>query len=201
MPKGQMHRYTDEQKQFLRDNVKNCSYHELTEAFNKKFGLNFSRDRISCRLSKWGLANGRNTQFKKGQTPANKGSKGLMKPNRTSYKKGNVPHTKVPVGTEVLMKTGRTAGYTKVKVAEPNKWKMKHIIVWETEHGEVPDGHCIIFADRNKSNFNLDNLLLVSRAELVRMNQNGYIYNNAELTKIGHTMAKIDTHIGKVQRR
>ena len=194
---GIHHRYTDEQKQFLRENVKSCSYLELTDAFNKKFGLDFSRDRMSTALSRLGLRNYRNAQFPKGHIPANKGVKGVHYSPATEFKKGHVPLNYVPVGTEVLMKKGRVAGYTKVKVADPNKWRMKHVIVWEAAHGEIPKGHCVIFADRDKTNFSLDNLLLVTRVELARMNQNGYISTNADLTKIGHTMAKLDTEIGK----
>jgi hypothetical protein len=37
---------------------------------------------------------GNSGSFKKGFTPFNKGTKGLMKPNKTSFKKGIIPHNK-----------------------------------------------------------------------------------------------------------
>jgi len=50
----------------------------------------------------------------------------------------------------------------------------------------------VIFADGNKANFNISNLLLVSDAELGTMNKNGLIYKGFEEgTKCGLTIAKI----------
>ena len=201
MPKGQMHMYTDEQKKFLLDNVMDCSYHELTAAFNKKFDLNFSRDRISSALGRMGLRNGRDTHFQKGQIPFNKGNKGVRMSPATEFKKGQIPVNYRPIGSERIGKSRSNLGYTEVKVADPNKWRMKHVIVWEAEHGAVPKGHCVIFADSDKTNFSIDNLLLVTRAELARMNQKGYIFTNAELTKSGHIMAKLETVIGQRKRK
>ena len=52
-------------------------------------------------------------------------------------------------GTEVMT----TDGYLKIKIAEPNVWRFKHIIEWEKYHGEVPEGMLISFKDGDGSGF------------------------------------------------
>lgn len=56
-------------------------------------------------------------------------------------------------------------GYVEVKVAEPNKWRLKHRFVWEEAHGPIPPGHNIQFRDGNRQNLSLGNLYMISRAE------------------------------------
>ena len=55
----------------------------------------------------------------------------------------------------------------------------------------------IIFADGNKKNFNIENLILVSRKELAVLNKNNLIKNDIELTNIGVTIAKVKIAIAK----
>jgi hypothetical protein len=78
-----------------------------------------------------------------------------------------------------------------VKVAEHTKPKPKQRLIWEAANGQIPKDHAVLFADRNKSNMNLDNLLLVSRRELAVMNKKNLIFSDAEKTKCGLLIAKI----------
>ena len=50
--------------------------------------------RKKCGLINIGKHRSPNTEFKKGFTPWNKGTKGIMKPNSTSFKKGQIPWNK-----------------------------------------------------------------------------------------------------------
>jgi hypothetical protein len=52
-------------------------------------------------------------------------------------------------------------------------------------------GYNLIFADGNKQNLDLDNLILVSDAELFIINQKGLYKKNKELTKTGVIVAKV----------
>lgn len=49
----------------------------------------------------------------------------------------------------------------------------------------------IIFADGDKLNMSLDNLLLVSWRDLVVMNKRGLITKDADVTKTGVTLASV----------
>ena len=71
-------------------------------------------------------------------------------------------------------------------------------MVWEQNNGPIPDGYVVIFADRDKSNFDINNLVLVSRSELLVMNRNNLILDDRELTKTGVMLAKV---IDKTNKR
>lgn len=83
-------------------------------------------------------------------------------------------------------------GYELVKTG-PNKsdWKYKHVMIWEAANGKAPKGHCVIFADGNRQNFALENLLLVSRAEAAHMNKCGLRSADPDVTRLGLAMAKM----------
>lgn len=61
-------------------------------------------------------------------------------------------------------------------------------------------GHKVIFADRNKRNFDLDNLILVTDSEALIMNTNKLIYEDAELTKTGTLVAKVIDKTNKLKK-
>lgn len=108
------------------------------------------------------------SRFKKGRVPENKGKKMppevYAKVSRTMFKKGNRTHNYKPVGSERV----NVGGYVEVKVADPNKWRMKHRVIWEEAHGPIPRGHNVQFRDGNSQNLSLDNLYLISRADQLR---------------------------------
>lgn len=74
-------------------------------------------------------------------------------------------------------------------------------MIWEEINGPVPDGHVIIFGDSDKQNFDIHNLLLISRKQLVRMNQNHLITDNVELTKTGIILADLYSKIGERKKK
>ncbi len=108
------------------------------------------------------------TRFGKGHVPANKGKRMpedvYAKVAPTMFRKGNVPRNHRPVGSERV----NADGYVEVKVAEPNKWRMKHRVVWEEANGPIPEGYNIQFRNRNRQDVRIENLYLISRAEQLR---------------------------------
>ena len=65
-----------------------------------------------------------------------------------------------------------------------------HRRIWEKNHGSIPKGHIVIFADSNRENYEIENLLLVSYREMAVMRQNGLLFDTIEKTKLGHVIAK-----------
>ena len=190
------HYYSEEEDNFLIDNVKGISLKELREQFNKKFGYNLSESAIANRKNKLGLSSGiKGGQFQKGSVPFNKGKKqkdymskeAINKTKNTRFKKGNIPHNHRPLGSE------RTTieGYIEVKVAEPNKWKTKAVVIYEEKYGKIPKGHKVIYLDGNRQNLDVSNLKVISNAEELIMNSNNLRYSNKELTESGCLVAKI----------
>lgn len=190
------HKYTEEQKSFLKENCSGTSYSELTDIFNNEFNLDLSLTKIQGAMKRYGLKNGLDRRFKKGDIPFNKGKKGIRVSPGTEFKKGHIPKNYLPVGSERITKDG----YLEVKIKKPNVWKLKHRIVWEKENGPVPKGFVVIFSDQDKTNISIDNLLVVSRRELAVMNHEKLIYDNSDLTKTGKNIASLKIKINDVIR-
>lgn len=204
--KNGLHKYTKEEVEFLRENYPKFSLLELTKMFNEKFNCNIYYRTLSSAMKRKGIKSGRTGCFEKGCISFNKGKKqteymtpeGIEQSSKTRFQKGkNINkqrHKYAEVGTEVVDKNG----YIMVRVAEriENKshqfWKFKQQLIYEQHYGEIPKGHKVIFADGNNRNFDIDNLILVSNAELLKMNQYGLYYKgHAELTKAGLLITKL----------
>jgi hypothetical protein len=142
----------------------------------------------ACRLRR-GDHIGRATQFKKGQEPPNKG---LRRPGyapgrmaETQFRKGERRGVAVklykPIGSERVSKDGYLERKTHDELPEgisredanrlrQRRWKAVHNIVWEEANGAVPKGYAVTFVNGDKTDIRLENLTLVSRADLMRRN-------------------------------
>ena len=208
-------KYTQEHIDFIAANIKGCPFKELTDKFNKRFGMDLKISAVVSLADRHGLHNGRNTRFdnwlapagtrhrfEKGNIPWNKGKKGANYPGTkaTQFKPGNKPANWMPIGSERV----NADGYVDIKVQDgklQKNWKGKHIVIWEKHNGPVPPGHAVIFGDGNRRNFAPDNLILVSRKQLVRLNQSRLIQGDIELTKTGIIIADIINKVGEKQRK
>lgn len=186
---------TPEQISFLRDNIAGHYNSELTKMLNEKYGLNLTAKQLKTYRNNHKMhGSGLTGRFEKGHISFNKGMKRPGTGDKaTIFKPGHTPKNIMPVGT-VMMKAD---GYIWEKIGEPNKWKPKHILVWEAANGPKPKETAIVFLDKDRTNFSLENLALVSRAELARLNQNNLIHENAEISKAGVLIAKIMTKAGE----
>ncbi|MGF7419843.1 HNH endonuclease signature motif containing protein [Providencia rettgeri] len=158
--------YTEQMRNWMRINYM-LRLDKLTEAFNAEFNVEYTRKSVNSFRKRLGLRVGRSGQFTKGSIPFNKGKKGLTKANSGTFKKGHKPHNHQPIGAEALTKDG----YIKVKVAEPNKWKLKHRLVWEKYNGPLEKGYVIKFIDDNKENCEIDNLMIITMKEHAIINR------------------------------
>ena len=205
-----MHRIPEDVKQFVRDHVAGTYNRDLTAMVNERFGLNLTVTSIIGLKSRMGLRSGIDgkfmagmrrspaTEFKKGHVPINKGTKGMF-PNaggKTRFPKGHRPHNWLPVGTEVR----DSYGYWKVKIAEPNKWRYKHILMWEEAHGPVPKGKVIVFLDGDRNHCEMENLALISMAANARRNQLHLSGSSVELGRVAVATAELIAAIGKREK-
>lgn len=187
-------KYTDEMLKFLRQHEETPRA-ELTCKFNEKFGCNLSVDSIKAKCLRMRLKTGRTGCFSPGQKTWNKGLKGYMGANVTSFKKGNSPFNHKPVGHERVT----VDGYVEIKTAEPNVFELKHRQIWEQQHGKIPDNHVLVFKNMNKQDCRIENLMLISRAELVRLNQSYRKLATPETNETCVLMAKIKDKTHKLK--
>lgn len=175
MPK----KWTDEEKRIVRDMYPDHFASEIAAMIGKTVsGVQQMARSMGVRASKERVAEtGRRTaqnpnsiasRFGKGHASWNNGKK--MDPEvyekikRTMFKKGHVSVNRRPIGSERV----NVDGYVEVKVAEPNKWRLKHRVVWEEAHGPIPSGYNVQFKNGNTQDVRLENLFLISRAEQLR---------------------------------
>lgn len=180
-------KWTEEKIEFMKDIIPGKSESEIRELFNNKFGVVLTEGQIGNFKSRFHIKSGTHGgRFYKGMTPANKGKKMsadmYKKCQATMFKKGQLPANHKEVGSERV----NIYGYVEIKVAEPNKWMLKHRYVY----GDIPKGYVLMFKDGNKLNCSKDNLILISRKDQVRFNQKrrGRLDPNLRETAIYLTM-------------
>ena len=196
-----MKKYTDDIIDFLREIASGKTYKEIVEIFNKKYDLEMTVKKLSSLLGRKKIKTGTAGCFRKGFIPWNKGKKGYMGANKTSFKKGNKPKNWRPVGSERI----DDEGYTLIKVSNEGgmlkRWALKHRVVWEQHHKKkIPKGSVIIFADGNKNNLNIENLICVTRNELKVLNKCRLISSVPELTKTGLNVVKLKIKLAEIRK-
>ncbi len=206
---------------YIKENHKGKSTIELSDEVNKIFGIDSNPNSIQNLKTRIKRKDGfifepaRNDGYiKKGNIPMNKGKKWddylskekQEKCRKTTYKKGNKSSNAVDIGTERMRYSGKPndTGYLCVKVCDGkgNKnWIPKHQIIYEKHYGKIPPKHKVIFADGNRFNFNPENLILVSNAEELIMNQRHLRFEDKELTKSASVVAKVIDKTNKIKMK
>ena len=177
------HRYTDQERDFLRQNHDGCSgYQELTDRFNARFGTSLKvitvRDYCHKRL----------------------GLKGMN--NAGQYLKGSKSRD-LPIGT---IRKSQTGTYIKIGNEDthlsgykPPNWMPYQQYLYEQAYGPIQQGEYIMFLDGNTENFDLDNLAVINRRISVRMAQNRWYTENAEVTKAGLMCVRLQEELRRKQ--
>jgi len=167
--------------------------HSLSGTYQRAYKLGLEKSAAYLASPAAGRTTGRQgigTRFVTGHVPANKGLRrpgyapGRMK--ETQFRRGERSGVAVklykPIGTERLSKDG----YLERKVSDvlpkpgasraecariiARRWRGVHLIVWEAANGPIPHGHAVVFVNGDKTDIRLDNLTLITRADLMRRN-------------------------------
>lgn len=170
------HRYTDEEKTFVRQNIgRYSSYRTLANAFCAEFGVKVSPSSISDLCTKRmhiGIGHS-STKFKPGA--------------RTRA---------VPIGT--IRKSQNGATYIKVSNQatgisgySPPDWIPLQMKIWEDAYGQVPQGCMICFLDCDRENFSLNNLYCIDRKISAILAKNKWYSTNPQITLAGIKFAEL----------
>ena len=190
--------WTDEMIAAFCEIVPGRTQGQIADEFERQLGIRLSVSQIKNAKMRFGVRSGTNGgQFVKGQRAWNKGMplSEWMSPEAEQrcaagrFKPGNLPHnsSKYRIGDERV----NGDGYVEVKIMDRptdghhNNWKPKHLLVWEREHGcKVPNGHAVIFADNDRTNFDPGNLVAITRADLVSINRMGLAHCDADTVRL-----------------
>lgn len=210
-----MHRWTAEERDYLAQIAPGRSHAEIRELMTERFGDHYGGKRISAALKRYGIRTGRTGRFEKGGTSWNKGRpwaewmppESQERSRTTCFKKGEVngiaAQRMQPVGSERVNRDG----YVEVKVTEglqsrPNvNFRPKHHLVYEQAYGSIPRGCNVVFADRDRRNFDPDNLVAVPRALWAIITHRGISYHNRETLEAAMAVAELDKAVYAARRR
>lgn len=196
LKKGISKLFTHSQVEFIKEKYQLHPAKKVAELLNKTCNGTFTEAQIKAFVKNHGINCNRTGHFKKGRTPWNAGTKGVMKPNKTSFKKGDVPINHRSVGSERITRDG----YREIKVSEPNKWELLHRFNWALEHGRENMPENLRFKDNNKMNCDVNNLEPVSNQEHMALNQMGFNKMPEEVKPIVLTIAKIDVKTSNLRK-
>lgn len=201
-------RWTPERISWFRAYCPGHAESEISAEHERVFGTPLSRGQISNAKAKLGVKSGTHGgRFEKGDVPANKGKTwdeiGYTPEQRErmragQFQKGHMPHNaSQPVGAE---RVDIKDGYVYVKVAERKvdprsahgNWKPKHHLVYEQAHGAIPEGCNIVFADRDKRNFDPENLVAVPRKLWSTIMKRKLAYHDADSLRAATGVARLD---------
>lgn len=115
----------------------------------------------------------------------------------TQFKKGRTPHNWCPVGT--IRKS--TDGYNMKKIAEPKTWRFLSHLVWEDHNGPIPEGYAVFHVNGQKDDDRIENLAILKRSELSRVNCSGLLTNDAEINRCVISVAKLQDKTAKLQKQ
>ena len=162
------HTWTDEQVEYLKSIAKGTPRKVIVDKINKKFNLNLSMQQIRDCMNSRGIRNNIDRKF--------------------SAKDGNRCQQEKPIGTISKWE----CGYARIKTGK-NEWEFIQRYVWKEHYGEIPPNHSVIFLDGNTDNYNIENLALVNRNELMKYNSMRLNSNDQELNKVAVNLAKLIT--------
>lgn len=195
--------WTEKEIKFITENYSDMNTADIATILNRPMGgvygkaytmgLKKSKEYLAVMLereSKKLAEFGKNYQFKKGNLPYNYGKKMpstlYEKCKKTMFKKGSRPHNARNKGDQTIS----TDGYTYVKIAD-NDWRLKHRVVWEQFNGPIPEDYIVVFKDNNLTNFDINNLQLISKAEnMLRNTIHQYPEPIQEIIKLNNKLKK-----------
>ena len=187
-------KWTQEKIEWFVSYVPGHTYHEIKQEYKKVFNAEITDNQIKNACPRFKVHTGtRGGLFEKGIIPHNKHktwdqlgySKDTQERMRkTCFKAGNVPHNAKPIGYERVDKDG----YTYIKTEKGFMLKSKY--VYEKHYGGLPHGHNVMFVDRDKTNFDPDNLIAVPRKIMPKLVK--YDYHDRESMKAAILSAEIE---------
>jgi hypothetical protein len=180
--------YTNEHLAWIEKTYQDLNIPRMTKAFNEKFKMNVTVNSMRACTRNHGFKSGRNGRFEKGQESWNKGKKGLQLGGEAGwFKPGHMPINHKPLGSERV----NVYGYIEVKTCEPNKWELKHRVIWEKHNESLLPGEMVCFKDNNKLNCSIDNLFLSNQQINGSMNKMGYYKFTGELKQSAVALTKL----------
>uniref|UniRef100_UPI003F694E61 HNH endonuclease signature motif containing protein n=1 Tax=Sediminibacterium sp. TaxID=1917865 RepID=UPI003F694E61 len=169
----------------------------------KKLGLIIPPEIIANRIT--------NSRIKPGHIPKNKGLRQseymsqemIDRTIATRFKKGQIPHNAIgfkdgDIVTRYAHKERNAPPYKWIRIGK-GKWEMYHVNLWKQHNGNIPNGHIIVFKDKNTMNVRIENLECITKKE--NMLRNSIHQYPEELKKTIQTLSIITRKINRHEKQ
>lgn len=207
-------KYPQGMYEFIRDNSRGVSSGKMAEMVNEKFGTNWTRAGMKQFRQRNGIRSGCTGQFEKGHIPDNKGKtldEYINDPERvadirqrisgTQFKAGQAPLNELPIGAIVTNAHGYKLRKKSMTGGQWDRWEFLQRAVWEEHNGPIPEGMLITFRDGDKSNCDIGNLLLVTKAENAQLNKLELRSGDPDLTETGLNLIRLKNAARKRRKK
>ena len=189
--KRNYHKYTTEEKEFLKEFAPGHNWQEIIDEFKSRFGIELSVHRLSSLLCEYGVRTNTRDKYPEEEKLF------LQEYIPSHTRKETISEYKQRFGKDlsltrlnnfqqyyhiltdperggkkpILSETAAKDGYIYIKVSDkPSKWIKKHRYIWEKTYGKIPEGYQLAFADGNRKNCDLKNLRLIRKSTQAIMN-------------------------------
>lgn len=177
------HIATKEEIEYLKEIAPGRYKTEIQKMMFEKFGVNLTIIQIKNLMSHNNIRSGVDCRFKKGIIQYRN-----CKATSASWQKGHIPANTCELFTERKLIRDK---YIRIKIAEPDKWELKHRYIYEQHYGKIQKDEIVIFLNNNKEDFRIENLMVITKRENLIMNRFGLRKDDAEETKAGILLAKL----------
>ena len=163
-PRKTQRRYTDEQLQFLKENYSKMGNRELLNLFNEKF----NETRTLSAIKNIGVMYGLQVD------------KDVRQRNRRRHldRAGSKRATRKP--GDIRIECGRP-----IMKDDNGNWKTAARVIWEKEHGPVPEDYTVTVLDGDPYNIDPENIVCIPLTYVGMLLNHGLRSTEAEITKTG----------------
>ena len=201
------HIYTEEEKEFVKNNITKYFLPDLVKVFNKTFNSNITFVQLKNLKHKMKLKSGLpSTHFGNTYTKGTKRTEEqrarmslAAKKRATKEYRENMSIARRKAAKKIGYRTINNQGYVYIKIKNEARKNDNYIsearYVYEKHYGEIPKGYWIYHLDGNVSNNNIDNLMALDRKIVASLNITGLKSTDKDLTKLGIDILKINRKI------
>lgn len=212
-------RYPDEVISFIKNNVSKMSYKDLADSLNERFNIGATKKGIQAFCFSHNMCNGRRKKRSEYFVFSDemvsfitKHAQYMSRPQLTRlFNERFGTNISVFILTHECHKIGLTHIYPNIKeissettkkghgyfIKTKDGWKPKQRVLWAQKNGPIPPKCYVLFADGDNTNFDEDNLILVTGKEHVHLNKKKLRFSDADRTKAGLTIVKLLLEIEK----
>jgi len=125
----------------------------------------------------------------------------IARVKQTQFKKGERPANELPLGSIAVNSYGYKLIKVRIKGKLWDRWCFLHRAVWQNYFGDIPEKMLVSFKDSDPLNCDPSNLMLISKSENAVLNRRGLRFEDPDLTMAGLAVVKLTNTMKEKRKR